>query len=157
MAKVVKLTDDGLKKLEEELENLKTVGRAEIAEKIKVARGYGDLSENSEYDEAKNDQAKIEARIVEIEEMLKNVEIIEDVKGKAKTVMVGVKVKVLDEEYGDECEYRVVGSTEADPRDGKISDESPVGRALMGKKIGDEVIVEAPGGEFKLKVVGISK
>ena len=157
MAKVVKLTDDGLKKLEEELENLKTVGRAEIAEKIKVARGYGDLSENSEYDEAKNDQAKIEARIVEIEEMLKNVEIIEDVKGKAKTVMVGVKVKVLDEEDGDECEYRVVGSTEADPRDGKISDESPVGRALMGKKIGDEVIVEAPGGEFKLKVVGISK
>ncbi|MEE1161741.1 MAG: transcription elongation factor GreA [Acutalibacteraceae bacterium] len=157
MAKVVKLTDDGLKKLEEELENLKTVGRADIAEKIKVARGYGDLSENSEYDEAKNEQAKIEARIVEIEEMLKNVEIIEDVKGKAKTVMVGVKVKVLDEEYGDECEYRVVGSTEADPRDGKISDESPVGRALMGKKIGDEVIVEAPGGEFKLKVVGISK
>ena len=157
MAKVVKLTDDGLKKLEEELENLKTVGRAEIAEKIKVARGYGDLSENSEYDEAKNDQAKIEARIVEIEEMLKNVEIIEDVKGKAKTVMVGVKVKVLDEEYGDECEYRVVSSTEADPRDGKISDEPPVGRALMGKKIGDEVIVEAPGGEFKLKVVGISK
>ena len=157
MAKVVKLTDDGLKKLEEELENLKTVGRADIAEKIKVARGYGDLSENSEYDEAKNEQAKIEARIVEIEEMLKNVEIIEGVKGKAKTVMVGVKVKVLDEEYGDECEYRVVGSTEADPRDGKISDESPVGRALMGKKIGDEVIVEAPGGEFKLKVVGISK
>ena len=157
MAKVVKLTDDGLKKLEEELENLKTVGRADIAEKIKVARGYGDLSENSEYDEAKNEQAKIEARIVEIEEMLKNVEIIEDVKGKAKTVMVGVKVKVLDEEFGDECEYRVVGSTEADPRDGKISDESPVGRALMGKKIGDEVIVEAPGGEFKLKVVGISK
>ena len=157
MAKVVKLTDDGLKKLEEELENLKTVGRADIAEKIKVARGYGDLSENSEYDEAKNEQAKIEARIVEIEEMLKNVEIIEDVKGKAKTVMVGVKVKVLDEEYGDECEYRVVGSTEADPRDGKISDESPVGRALMGKKIGDEVIVEAPGGEFKLKVIGISK
>ena len=157
MAKVIKLTDDGLKKLKEELETLKTQGRADIAEKIKVARGYGDLSENSEYDEAKNEQAKIEARIVEIEEMLKNVEIIEDVKGKAKTVMVGVRVKVLDEEYGAECEYRVVGSTEADPRNGKISDESPVGRALMGKKIGDEVIVEAPGGEFKLKVIGISK
>ena len=157
MAKVIKLTDDGLKKLKEELETLKTQGRADIAEKIKVARGYGDLSENSEYDEAKNEQAKIEARIVELESMLKNVEIIEDVKGNAKTVMIGVKVKVLDEEYGDECEYRVVGSTEADPRDGKISDESPVGRALMGKKIGDEVIVEAPGGEFKLKVVGISK
>ena len=157
MAKVIKLTDDGLKKLEEELEYLKTAGRADIAEKIKVARGYGDLSENSEYDEAKNEQAKIEARIVEIEAMLKNVEIIEDVKGNAKSVMVGVKVKVLDEEYGDELEYRVVGSTEADPQNGKISDESPVGKALIGKKIGDTVIVEAPGGEFKLKVIGISK
>ena len=89
--------------------------------------------------------------------MLKHVEIIEDVKGNAKTVMVGVKVKVLDEEYGDECEYRVVGSTEADPQNGKISDESPVGRALIGKTVGDEVIVEAPGGEFKLKIVAISK
>ncbi len=157
MAKVIKITDDGLKKLEEELEYLKTTGRADIAEKIKVARGYGDLSENSEYDEAKNEQAKIEARIVEIEAMLKHVEIIEDVKGNAKTVVVGVKVKVLDEEYGDESEYRVVGSTEADPQDGRISDESPVGKALMGKKVGDEVIVEAPGGEFKLKIVAISR
>ena len=157
MAKVIKLTDDGLKKLEEELEHLKTVGRTEIAEKIKVARGYGDLSDNSEYDEAKNEQAKIEARIVEIEAMLKNAEIIEDVKGTVKTVMIGVNVKVLDIEYGDECEYRVVGSTEADPQNGKISDESPVGKALLGKKIGDEVIVEAPGGEFKLKILSISK
>ena len=89
--------------------------------------------------------------------MLKHVEIIEDVKGNAKTVVVGVKVKVLDEEYGDESEYRVVGSTEADPQDGRISDESPVGKALMGKKVGDEVIVEAPGGEFKLKIVAISR
>ena len=94
---------------------------------------------------------------MEIEAMLKNVEIIEDVKGNAKSVVVGVKVKVLDEEYGDECEYRVVGSTEADPRNGKISDESPVGKALLGKKIGEEVIVEAPGGEFKLKILSISK
>ena len=157
MAKSIKITDDGLKKLQEELENLKTVGRADIAEKIKVARGYGDLSENSEYDEAKNEQAKIEARIVEIEAMLKNVEIISDIKGKAKTVMVGVKVKVYDEEYEEECEYRVVGSTEADPRNNKISDESPVGKALIGKKVGDEVIVEAPAGEIKLKILGISK
>ena len=157
MAKVIKITDDGLKKLEEELEYLKTEGRADIAEKIKIACGYGDLSENSEYDEAKNEQAKIEARIVEIEAMLKHVEIIEDVKGNAKTVMVGVKVKVLDEEYGDECEYRVVGSTEADPQNGKISDESPVGRVLIGKTVGDEVVVEAPGGEFKLKIIAISK
>ena len=157
MAKTIKITDDGLKKLQEELETLKTEGRADIAEKIKVARGYGDLSENSEYDEAKNEQAKIEARIVEIEAMLKNVEIIEDVKGKAKTVVIGVTVKVLDREYGDDSEYRVVGSTEADPRSGKISDESPVGRALLGKKLGDEVIVEAPGGEFKIKILEISK
>ena len=90
-------------------------------------------------------------------QVLKNIEIIEDVKGKAKAVVIGVKVKVLDVEYGDESEYRVVGSTEADPRSGKISDESPVGKALLGKKLGDEVIVEAPGGEFKLKIVEISK
>ena len=157
MAKTIKITDDGLKKLQEELEYLKTEGRSDIAEKIRVARGYGDLSENSEYDEAKNEQAKIEARIVEIEAMIKNVEIISDIKGKAKTVMVGVKVKVYDEEYDEECEYRVVGSTEADPRENKISDESPVGRALLGKKVGDEVIVEAPAGEIKLKILGISK
>lgn len=155
--KQIILTQEGLEALEKELEYLKSVRRKEVAEKIKVALSFGDLSENSEYDEAKNEQAKIEARIVEIEAMLKNVEIIEDVKGKAKSVIIGVKVKVLDCEYGDESEYRVVGSTEADPRAGLISDESPVGKALLGKKIGDEVIVEAPGGEFKLKVIDISK
>ena len=157
MAKTIKITDEGLKKLEAELEDLKTNGRADIAEKIKVARGYGDLSENSEYDEAKNEQAKIEARIVEIEAMLKNIEIIEDIKGKAKSVVIGVTVKVIDVEYGDEDEYRVVGSTEADPQNGTISDESPVGKALLGKKVGDQVIVEAPGGEFTLKILDISK
>ena len=157
MAKTIKITDEGLKKLEEELENLKTVGRADIAEKIRVARCYGDLSENSEYDEAKNEQAKLEARIVEIEAMLKNVEIIEDIKGKAKTVVIGVKVKVIDEEFGEEEEYRVVGSTEANSREGKISDESPMGKALLGKKIGDVVTVEAPAGEFKVKILEISK
>ena len=157
MAKTIKITDDGLKKLQQELETLKTEGRADIAEKIRIARGYGDLSENSEYDEAKNEQAKLEARIVEIEAMLKNVEIIEDIKGKAKTVVIGVKVKVIDEEFGEEEEYRVVGSTEANSREGKISDESPMGKALLGKKIGDEVTVEAPGGEFKVKILEISK
>ena len=157
MAKTIKITDEGLKKLQEELETLKTEGRADIAEKIRVARGYGDLSENSEYDEAKNEQAKLEARIVEIEAMLKNVEIIEDIKGKAKTVVIGVKVKVIDEEFGEEEEYRVVGSTEANSREGKISDESPMGKALLGKKIGDVVTVEAPAGEFKVKILEISK
>lgn len=157
MAKEFKISTLRLKELEQELFYLKTTREKEVAEQIKEARSFGDLSENSEYDEAKNEQAKIEARIVEIEAMLKNVEIIEDVKGNAKSVVVGVTVKVLDEEYGDECEYRVVGSTEADPRNGKISDESPVGKALLGKKIGEEVIVEAPGGEFKLKILSISK
>ena len=157
MAKAIKVTDDGLKKLQAELEHLKTVGRTDIAEKIKVARGYGDLSENSEYDDAKNEQAKIEARIVELEAMLKNVEIIKDIKGAAKSVVVGVKVKVYDEEFDEEEEYYVVGSTEADPTNNKISDESPVGRALMGHKVGDIVTVEAPAGEIKLKIVKISK
>ena len=157
MAKAIKVTDEGLKKLQDELEYLKTEGRKDIAEKIKVARGYGDLSENSEYDDAKNEQAKIEARIVELEAMLKNVVIIKDIKGAAKTVVVGVKVKVYDEEFDEEDEYYVVGSTEADPASNKISDESPVGRALIGHKVGDVVNVETPGGEIKLKIVKISK
>ena len=157
MAKTFKVTEDGLKKLQDELEKLKTVGRSEIAEKIKVARGYGDLSENSEYDEAKNEQAKIEARIVEIEAMLKNVEIIAGIKGAAKTVMVGTKVKVFDEDFDEEYTYKIVGSTEANPMEEKISDESPVGKALLGKKVGDEVVVEAPAGEIKLKILKISK
>lgn len=157
MAKAIKVTDDGLKKLQDELEHLKTVGRADIAEKIKVARGYGDLSENSEYDDAKNEQAKIEARIIELEAMLKNVEIIKDIKGAAKTVVVGVKVKVYDEEFDEEDVYYIVGSTEADPTNNKISDESPVGKALLGHKVNDTVLVEAPAGEIKLKIVGISK
>ena len=157
LAKAIKVTDEGLKKLQDELEHLKTFGRADIAEKIKVARGYGDLSENSEYDDAKNEQAKIEARIVELEAMLKNVEIIKDIKGAAKTVVVGVKVKVYDQEFDEEDEYYVVGSTEADPASNKISDESPVGRALIGHKVGDVVSVETPGGEIKLKIVKISK
>lgn len=157
MAKAIKVTDEGLKKLQDELEHLKTEGRKDIAEKIKVARGYGDLSENSEYDDAKNEQAKIEARIVELEAMLKNVEIIKDIKGTAKTVVVGVKVKVYDEEFDEEDEYYIVGSTEADPATNKISDESPVGRALLGHKVNDSVVVEAPAGEIRLKIVGISK
>ena len=157
MAKAIKLTDEGLKKLQDELENLKTVGRTEIAEKIKVARGYGDLSENSEYDEAKNEQAKIEARIVELEAMLKNVEIIAEKKSATKTVTIGSKVKVLDVEFDEELEFRVVGSAEADPANGLISDESPVGKALLGAKAGDTVKAETPDGEVDFKIVAISK
>ena len=157
MEKKIRLTDDGLKKLKEELETIKTKGRADIAEKIKIARGYGDLSENSEYDEAKNEQAKIEARIVEIEAMLKNVEIISDVKGASKTVVLGSKVKILDVVFDEECEYRIVGSAEADPAAGLISDESPVGKALLGHKVGETVYAEAPAGEIEFKIVAISK
>ncbi len=157
MHKKIRLTDEGLKNLQEELETLKTEGRRDIAEKIKVARGYGDLSENSEYDEAKNEQAKIEARIVEIEAMLKNVEIIEDVKGTTKTVVLGSKVKILDVEFEEECEYRIVGSAEANPEKGLISDESPVGKALLGHKKGDTVFAEAPAGEIEFKILAISK
>ncbi len=157
MEKKIRLTDDGLKKLQDELEQLKTTGRRDIAEKIKIARGYGDLSENSEYDEAKNEQAKIEARIVEIEAMLKNVEIITDVKGSSKTVILGSKVKILDVEFEEECEYRIVGSAEADPAAGLISDESPVGKALLGHKVGETVFAEAPAGEIEFKIISISK
>ncbi len=157
MEKKIRLTDDGLKKLQDELEQLKTTGRKDIAEKIKIARGYGDLSENSEYDEAKNEQAKIEARIVEIEAMLKNVEIITDVKGSSKTVILGSKVKILDIEFEEECEYRIVGSAEADPAAGLISDESPVGKALLGHKVGETVFAEAPAGEIEFKIISISK
>lgn len=157
MHKKIRLTDEGLKTLQEELETLKTKGRADIAEKIKIARGYGDLSENSEYDEAKNEQAKIEARIIEIEAMLKNVEIIEDVKGSTKTVVLGSKVKILDVEFDEECEYRIVGSAEANPGKGLISDESPVGKALLGHKKGDVIIAEAPAGEIEFKILSISK
>ncbi len=157
MAKTIKLTDEGLKKLQDELENLKTVGRTDIAEKIKVARGYGDLSENSEYDEAKNEQAKIEARIAELEAMLKNVEIIAEKKSAGKTITIGSKVTVLDIEFNEEMEFKIVGSAEAAPGNGYISDESPVGKALLGAKVGDIVKAEAPDGEIELKIVAISK
>lgn len=156
MAKTTQLTPAGLEKLKAELELLKTEGRTEIAEKIRVARGYGDLSENSEYDEAKNEQAKIEARIVELEKTLENVTIIED-DVNTDTVTIGVTVTVLDVEYDEELTYRVVGSAEADPINGLISDDSPVGRALLGAKIGDEVIAEAPAGELKFKILSINK
>lgn len=156
MAKVIKLTDKGLKKLEIELETLKTEGRKDIAEKIKIARGYGDLSENSEYDEAKNEQAKIEARIAELEVMLKNVEIIED-GDSTDIVSMGSLVKLLDTEFNEEVEYRVVGSAEADPLKGYISDESPIGKALIGKTAGDQITVEAPAGEFVYKILEITK
>jgi len=156
MARSIQLTKQGLAKLKSELEQLRTVGRTEIAEKIRVARGYGDLSENSEYDEAKNEQAKIEARILQLEKMLENVVIIEE-DGNTETVCVGVTVKVLDIDFEEELTYKVVGSAEADPLAGLISDDSPVGKALMGARVGDEVVAEAPMGELKFKILSISR
>lgn len=156
MAKSVQLTREGLEKLKGELEYLRTTGRTDIADKIRVARGYGDLSENSEYDEAKNEQAKIEARIVELEKMLEDVTIIEE-DVDTDTVTIGVTVTVLDVEFDEELTYKVVGSAEADPMNGLISDDSPVGKALLGSKVGDEVTAEAPAGELKFKILGISR
>lgn len=156
MAKNVQLTKEGLEKLKAELENLKTQGRTDIAEKIRVARGYGDLSENSEYDEAKNEQAKIEARIVELEKMLENAVIIEE-DVDTDSVTVGVTVTVFDIDFEEEMTYKVVGPAEADPMNGLISDDSPVGKALLGARIGDTVTAEAPVGELKFRIVSISK
>lgn len=151
------MTYEGVKKLENELEYLKTVKRKEITEKIKVALGYGDLSENSEYDEAKNDQAFTEGRILQLEAMLKNAVVVDEAELPNDVVSVGSKVKVKDYEFDEEVEYSIVGSAEADPMNFKISNESPVGRALVGKKIGEIVEVAVPDGINKFEILGISR
>ena len=156
-AKQTILTDEGLKKLEEELEQLKTVTRKEVADKIKVALSFGDLSENSEYDEAKNEQALVESRIVQIEAMLKNVKILDEDELTNDIVSVGSKIKLFDKEFDEEVDYQIVGSTEADPMSGRISDESPVGQSLLGHKVGDVVEVETPGGVCLYEVLEITK
>ena len=145
MNKEVVMTYAGLRALEDELENLKTVKRKEVAEKIKVARGYGDLSENSEYDEAKNEQGMIESRIAELEKRLKHARVIDGSELTNESVSVGSHVKIRDED-GDEDEYDITGSTEADPLAGKISDESPIGAALIGHSAGERVGVTLPNG-----------
>lgn len=157
MPKPIVLTAEGLKNLEDELEHLKTEKRKEISEKIKVALSFGDLSENSEYDEAKNEQAMIESRIATIEAMLKNVKLIDDDELNTETVNVGSKVTVLDIEFDEKDEYTIVGSTETDPDLNRISDESPFGKALIGHGVGETVTVEAPSGEIQLKILEISK
>lgn len=155
--KQIMLTDEGLAKLEQELENLKTVKRQEVAEKIKIARGFGDLSENSEYDAAKEEQAQVEARIVQLEKMLKNAKVIDQDEIDLNKVSIGTRVTVYDEEFDEELEYSIVGSTEADPDQSKISDESPVGKALIGRNVGETVDVDTPGGIVKLKILNINK
>jgi transcription elongation factor GreA len=155
--KEVILTQDGLKKLEEELENLKSVKRREVAERIKVAIGYGDISENSEYEDAKNEQAFIEGRIITLEKMLRNARIINNDDIDIDTVSIGSTVIVEDLEFGDIMEYTIVGTAESDPLQNKISNESPVGKAILGKKKGTVVEVNVPAGIIKYKIVDIKK
>ncbi len=157
MAKQIVVTPEGLKKLQDELEYLKTTARSDVAEKIKTARGFGDLSENSEYDEAKNEQAKIEARIVDLEVMLKDIKVIDDSEITSDKVMLGVNVIVRDEQTGKEREFKIVGTAEANAGAGKISDESPIGKALMGHSTGDTVVAEAPRGDVKFTIVEIKR
>lgn len=158
MAKSVMLTAEGLKQLEEELDLLKGEKRKEIAEKIKVARSYGDLSENSEYDDAKNEQAILEARIATIEATLKVAVVIDENEvGADQSVHVGSLVKVENISMGREQEFRIIGSNESNPKENKISDESPVGKALLGKKVGDMVEVEVPAGLMTFKVLSVSR
>ncbi len=161
MAKQIILTQAGLEKLENELAELKSVKRKEVAEKIKVALSFGDLSENSEYDEAKNEQAIVEARIADIEVMLKNVSVIDEDDLNVENIHIGskVEVRVLNTGTGKTTvmEYKIVGSNEADPLMGNISDESAVGRALLGKALGDRVEVEVPVGVMEYEVLRISK
>ncbi|MBR4514387.1 MAG: transcription elongation factor GreA [Lachnospiraceae bacterium] len=151
------LTYEGLKKLEEELQDLKVNRRQEVAQKIKEAREQGDLSENAEYDAAKDEQRDIESRIEEIEKILKNAEVIDDEEYEAGTVGFNSEVTVLDMSRNEEVTYRIVGSTEANILLKKISNESPLGSALMRKKVGDVVTVEAPNGEFEYMIKGIKK
>lgn len=151
------MTYEGVKKLEEDLEYLKTVKRKEITEKIKVALSFGDLSENSEYDEAKNEQAFVEGRIIQLENMLKNVSIVDESEISTDTITVGSIVKVFDYDMDQEDEFTIVGSAEADPMENKISNESPVGSAFMGKKVGDEVEAIVPDGISKFKILGIRR
>ena len=151
------LTYQGLQKLEEELQNLKVVRRKEVAQKIKEAREQGDLSENAEYDAAKDEQRDIEARIEDIEKILKNAEVVVEEEVELDKISIGCKVKILDVEENEELEYKIVGSTEANSLKGKISNESPVGKALLGAKIGDVVKVETHVGELDYKVLEIQR
>ena len=151
------LTYEGLKKLEDELQDLKVVKRKEVADKIKEAREQGDLSENAEYDAAKDEQRDIEARIEEIEKILKNAEVVVEEDVNLDQISIGCSIRILDLEFDEELEYKIVGSTEANSLKGKISNESPVGKALMGKKVGDTVVVETQSGEISYKVLEIYK
>lgn len=155
--KEVILTPSGLKKLEEELEYLKSVKRREVAERIKIAISYGDISENSEYEDAKNEQAFIEGRIITLEKMLRNAKIINEDEVNTDVVSIGSTVKLKDIEFNETVEYTIVGSAESDPMANLISNESPVGKALLGKQIGATVDVAVPAGVIKYEILDINK
>ena len=155
--KEVLLTPQGLKKLESELEHLKTVRRKEVAERIKHAIAFGDISENSEYDEAKNEQAQLEERILKLETMLRKAKIIDEDEISVDTVNIGATVKVKDIEFDEVVEYTIVGSAEADPYEMRISNESPVGRNLLGKKVGDVVDIQIPDGVTRYEILEIKR
>ena len=155
--KEVILTLDGLAKLEKELEHLKTVSRREVAERIKQALEFGDISENSEYEDAKNEQGFIEGRILQIEKMLRNAKVIDEQEVHADVVSVGSKVTLVESNGSYEVEYMIVGSAEADPDQSKISNESPVGRSLMGQKVGSVINVNVPMGTIQYKIKAIKK
>jgi transcription elongation factor GreA len=155
--KEILLTQEGYDKLEQELDTLKTEKRAEISERIKIALGFGDLSENSEYDEAKNAQAANETKIAELENKLRYAKIIDESEIDTKTVQVGNTVKVLDIEFNEEVSYTIVGSTEVNLAENKISNESPIGKALLGAKKNQTIDVQAPAGIMKYKILAITK
>jgi transcription elongation factor GreA len=155
--KEVLLTPDGLKKLEEELENLKSVKRREVAERIKIAIGYGDISENSEYEDAKNEQAFIEGRIITLEKMLRNARLINNEDIDTNTVGIGTTVVVEDLQYGEVMEYTIVGTAESDPLQNKISNESPLGKNIIGRQKGEIVDVPTPDGIIQYKILDIKK
>jgi transcription elongation factor GreA len=153
--KEVVMTSEGFKKLQEELEYLKTEGRDQAAEKIRIARGFGDLSENSEYDEAKNEQGRLYSRMAEVEEILANCVVIEEEEAEGDYIRMGSTVTVFDKEFEEEQTFRITGSQEADPMNGLISEESPFGKALMGRVEGEEIVVDAPSGPVEYKILKV--
>ncbi len=150
-------TKQGYQELLDELSYLKLTRREEIKEQIAVARGFGDLSENAEYDEARNEQAKVEARIVELEALIENAEVIDETAMDTRTISLGSAVKLYDEDDEEELAYSIVGSNQADPLEGKISDQSPIGRGLMGKRAGDHITVVTPVGERHFHVREVTR
>ena len=155
--KEVLLTPQGLKKIEDDLEILKTVRRKEVAERIKQAIAFGDISENSEYDEAKNEQAQLEERIAKLESMLRKAKIIDEDEISIESVGIGTTIRIKDIEFDEEVEYTIVGSAEADPYEMRISNESPVGRALLGKKVGEKVEIQIPDGVTAYEILEIRR